>query len=688
MYKRGKPVRKVLRTIAAALCLGLILSLGSGLLFSEEPRQDTLVILHTNDEHGSFENFGHIAYKKQQLEEKYRDVFLVSAGDIFGGNPYVDQYRVDGQEYPGRPMVELMNAAGYDVLTAGNHEFDYGQQQLQELMDDAGFPFLLGNVKVASGANIEQPPAYVTMETTGGREVALLGLLQVGPDGIPSAHPGYLKGLSFSDPLQRGEDLIPALEKSDLLVALTHLGYSADRELAGKFPELDLVIGGHSHRVLREPEEVNGVYLTQAGSDTEYLGKIKVTFKEEEVSRISSELIPVEDIEGTMPEVEEKISAFRSEMEEEMEEVIHQFPVFLRGEEALGSLMTEALVEVHNLDFAVQHDGGIRVSSLPRQLRMRQVYELDPFANHIVVRRMTPEEIEDLIYRSFAGDGAIDLRVAGINYQVRVDEYGKVTDIQVTDAEGNSLERDREYSVGMNSYLAESYFNGFPAEREDWLYSHTTAGTLIKYLEEKESSKNYNQVDRTGIEIKRQDRERGEDELARLAEPLTTEGSGKGQVSAGELMAEAAKEAVGADIGTYPSDQFVDGLTLGPGPLYEGVLQVFYDSFRYDNTVVRVELKGRELEKLFLSQARWFEGDYPLQVSGDVRYETVMEGDYPVDVHLYFRGERMGESEVYSVAVNSYKFDYYREEVEIEGYSDSGIREKEALLEYLREWGE
>ncbi|MFW6257114.1 MAG: 5'-nucleotidase C-terminal domain-containing protein [Bacillota bacterium] len=678
--------KKATIVVSVLLLLGLVFYPGGSFLFSEELSEDEVIILYTNDEHGIIENMGRIAYHKQELQEQYKDVLLVSAGDLFGGNPVVDQYRNAGKDLPGQPMLELMNQADYDVLTIGNHEFDYGQKRLQEISEGASFPFLLANVEVDEKAELEKPRGRALVETPSGREICFIGLLQLGKDKIPATHPAYLEGLSFIDPVKSMKQQLSTQKEKDLLVALTHLGYARDQELAHQFSDLDLIIGGHSHRVIRELEEINGVYLTQAGSETKYLGQVKIAYDRGEVADISGELIPVKEIKGTVPAIEKEIDKFQLQMEEELKTVFHTFPESIRGKEALGSLMTDSLKEVHELDIAFQHNGGIRLDSLPHNLRMKDVYELDPFDNSVVVRRMNLEEIGNLIFRSFSSEQGIDLRVAGLKYIVKVNEIGEVTGIVLRDEDGSALEQKQEYEVGMNSYLAESYFTDFPDEREEVFYSHTTAETLIEFLRDFDRKKNYNREKRTGIQIERQKDVSGK-RLAVIDFPLTTEGKENEQVSAGSLMANAAKEAVEAEIGTYPSDQLGQDLSLSPGPLYEDILNLFFTSFNYDNTLMKVKMKGKELEKLFMQQARWYEGSYPLQVSEGTEYQVTENGGAIQGVKIYYNGSRIKSNEIYSVAVNSFKFDYYQDEVEIKEYENTGIKEKEALLNYLIKGG-
>ncbi|MEJ6950745.1 5'-nucleotidase C-terminal domain-containing protein [Natronospora cellulosivora (SeqCode)] len=687
-----KMSKKILIPIIVLLLSGGAI-IGDWFVFPWQVNDDVLVILHTNDEHGTIENFGKIAYQKRQLERKYRDVLLLSAGDIFSGNPLVDQYIIDGEDLRGQAMVDLMNLAGYDAMVIGNHEFDYGQERLQQVINSSEFPFLLANIELGDNAIIEQPDASTILETDTARKIAILALLQVGPGGIPSTHPDHLEGLSFNNPLSIANDYLYLADESDLFLALTHLGYSVDMELARRYPELDLIIGGHSHTILEEGQMVNDVLVTQAGSNTSYLGKIKITYDEDEIISREAKVIPIDEIDGSIRKVEKKINEFEEKMAGELKEVLIRSSEPIIGREALGSLMTDALVKVHNLDFAFQHNGGIRRNSLPRVITVEDIYQLDPFNNSIVVREMTAREIRSMLYRSFVLSKEIHLQVAGLKYRVVLNEKGDIKYIDLRDEEGKVLEEDSLYRVGMNSYLAHSYFSNFPADREEVLSSQT-ANSLIVYLRRGDINiEDYRNIDRTGIVIRREteveedieDDEEIEGEIiAKLPYSLSTIGKREQKVSAGILMANAAQVITEAEIGTYPSDQLGTDLDLSPGNLYKGVLDFFYTSFRYGNTIMVMDIKGAELEKLIYQQAIWYQGSYPLQFSEGIRVDVDLENEQVLDINIYMDDEPLDPDRIYKLAVNSFKFDFYKNDVEVIDYKDTGIKEKELLLKYLR----
>ncbi|MDQ1354971.1 MAG: hypothetical protein QG657_5280, partial [Acidobacteriota bacterium] len=160
---------------------------------------ETIIIFHINDIHAQIDNLAKIAPVINQERKKNPNVFFMNAGDNFSGNPVVDQYIPKGE-----PIIQLLNQLKVDVLELGNHEFDYGQEILKDFMKKARYPMICANVKVvageAGGAILPQPRPYVILKTKKGTKIAVLGVIQTDRDShIPSAHPGKLKGLVFSD---------------------------------------------------------------------------------------------------------------------------------------------------------------------------------------------------------------------------------------------------------------------------------------------------------------------------------------------------------------------------------------------------------------------------------------------------------------------------------------------------------
>jgi len=224
-----------------------------------------VTIFHINDQHGKLDNFSKIKYIVDQ-EKELTNVFVVCSGDIFSGNPVVDNY-----EKKGFPMIDLMNKVGFDISTIGNHEFDYGEVILKERFQQSNFEWVCANVDMNT-TGIPEPSEYKTI-TKNDIKITFLGLVETnGKENeiIPSTHPWRVKNLTFqkystviNNYAQTKED-----EGSDLYIALTHLGESSDKSIATNYPYFDMIIGGHSHSIT--DTTVNNIPIFQAGSNLNY----------------------------------------------------------------------------------------------------------------------------------------------------------------------------------------------------------------------------------------------------------------------------------------------------------------------------------------------------------------------------------------------------------------------------------
>ena len=247
-------------------------------------------------------------------------------------------------------------------------------------------------------------------------------------------------------------------------------------------PEIDVIIGGHSHTRVDPAVTVNGVLIAQAGSDNLFLGRIDLVLKNGRVVEKKGRLIDL----GQVKEEDAAIKALVDEYRKNpaMARVMAQAPFEITGVNALGSLMTDAMRKVHGLDIAFQNNGGIRVGRLPKTITLRDVYTLDPFGNAVVEIAMTPAEIRGAgPSLAFEKRGDIDLQVSGISYVVRTDAARKVREILLRSRTARRLPEDRTYKVGLSSYIASSY--GFARKDPGRSLQTTTADDLILFLEQR-----------------------------------------------------------------------------------------------------------------------------------------------------------------------------------------------------------
>ena len=230
------------------------------------------VILHTNDVHGAVEGYAYIAQLKADYEAKGAEVILVDAGDFSQGTTYVSSTK-------GADAVTMMNAAGYDVVTLGNHEFDYGYAQLKENMSKAKFKVVCADVFNEDGTPIFD--ASYTYTTKSGVKVGFFGMET--PETQTKANPALIKGLTFADKdafTKAAADQVAALKDADVVICLAHLGVDAESapyrstDLYAAVKGIDFIVDGHSHTVMTKGEK--GEPIQSTGTAFKNIGVIVI----------------------------------------------------------------------------------------------------------------------------------------------------------------------------------------------------------------------------------------------------------------------------------------------------------------------------------------------------------------------------------------------------------------------------
>jgi 2',3'-cyclic-nucleotide 2'-phosphodiesterase (5'-nucleotidase family) len=426
-----------------------------------ESNTKELTIFHINDQHGRLENFAKIKYIIDQ-EKLTSTVMVVCGGDIFSGNPVVDNH-----DEKGFPMIDLMNKVGFDVAVIGNHEFDYGETILKDRFIQSQFEWVCANVDM-NNTGIPQPNEYITIEK-GDLSITFLGLIETNgkeDDIIPSTHPWRVKNLTF----QKYQDVISNYaqvkenEQSDLFVALTHLGESVDYNIANNYPFFDLIIGGHSHTTANTT--VNSIPVFQAGSNLNYLGKIKLIIKDKKVESSTHDLIDLSSYANYDVAISNTVASFNANST--LDDVIGYASVY-HSKGSVGSFYTEALRSEMDVDISFQNTGGVRDDLNEGDITKREIYSIDPFNNGSVTYTMTVQEIKNFLIGS----------KLGIYYSgVIIEQNG--TTIDISNMNDQLLDDNTDLTVGVNDYIPavyDMYFTQIPNNKP-----FTTAETIINYL--------------------------------------------------------------------------------------------------------------------------------------------------------------------------------------------------------------
>lgn len=417
-------------------------------------------VLHVNDFHGFAEPYtpfggneelGGIAWlaARAKVLRSEKPTLLLAAGDMIQGNNWANLSK-------GASVIELMNLMRFDAETVGNHEFDFGQEVLKKRISEAAFPVLGANV---DGIGSLKP--YV-IKDVGGIKVAIVGVVT---DDTPiSTHPRNVTGLKFSAPDETLARLVPELhKKADVVIALTHVGFPEDQQLAKKIPGIDLVVGGHSHTRVENPPRIGTTVVTQAWEHGKALGVVDITVDRGKVTAVDGRLEEIRPDRGTPdPAVAAVVEKYRKQVDAVLEGDVGVAAVALDGEHGrkretnLGNLLTDIMRSVSGADAALINGGGIRASIPKGPIQVKHIYTTLPFDNYIVAVRLTGKQIREALEHGVAkveeGAGAFP-QVSGIafSYAPSAPAGSRIRKVTIG---GKPLDPAKEYSVATNDFLA------------------------------------------------------------------------------------------------------------------------------------------------------------------------------------------------------------------------------------------
>jgi 5'-nucleotidase/UDP-sugar diphosphatase len=470
--------------ILAVLSAGALSACGS-LKHAETgmPPAREAVIFAVNDMHAAIDNFPKLAYIVDSLKSLYPDMLLVAAGDNQTGNPVNDQYPEKGL-----PMIELMNATGFDLSAVGNHEFDTGPEGFSTLTGKAKFSFICANLVTDKRFDFHIEP-YKIITLPNGLRLSFLGLLQVSQSGIPDTHPDNARDFVFLSPYETAREYLWLKDSSDIFIALTHLGFEDDVKLAETLPAgLDLIIGGHSHTRVEKEQVHNGILITQAENKLKYGTLIRLVVSSDGTVQKSMQLIDIRNSKNEKPAIRAIVDKYNDNPV--LNQVIATATDNFSSSEELGYLMADAQRAAAGADIALMNPGGVRIDRLSKgPVTIKNVYELDPFGNELVVTKLTGEEVLSLLKAAWPVDDKSPVYPSGITIKVKVNQDRDLEELTVMTENGEPLDKNRVYSVAMNSYMTQVYNYQHSDPGQSLFF--TTAQALINFLKEQKEIRSY-----------------------------------------------------------------------------------------------------------------------------------------------------------------------------------------------------
>ena len=445
----------VVATIAAVVA-------GQGLLAQQDepgsPRaQSPLTILQINDVYSTVPIDGagglaRLATLKKRLSANGHPVIFALAGDFLSPS-------VASSVFKGEQMVAALNAAGLDIATLGNHEFDFGRDVLIQRMAEAKFQWVVSNVlDTKTGKPIGGAAPYV-LRDAGPLKVGFIGLCL--KTTLTNANQA---GIRFTDPLAAAARYIPILKRrgANVIVAITHLSFAEDRALVRRFPDIDVVVGGHEHYPITAAE--NHALISKAGSDAKWAARIDINRTSTGTIERFYELIPVTSAIADDPPTAQAVAAYESRLGKELDEVVGTSTVGLDatdlreiGESNLGNMVADALRADVGADVGLTNAGGIRGDRVypAGPLTRRTLIAMHPFGNVnceiAVTGRVLLAALNNGVSKLPATAGQFP-QVSGLTMKVnpRAPPGNRVTGVVVN---GQPLDPDKTYTVALPDYV-------------------------------------------------------------------------------------------------------------------------------------------------------------------------------------------------------------------------------------------
>ncbi|PDT51721.1 MULTISPECIES: bifunctional UDP-sugar hydrolase/5'-nucleotidase [Sinorhizobium] len=485
----------MIKSMRTGLITASLLALSSGAAFADYE----LNILHINDLHSRIESinkfdstcsaeeegknecFGGVARLKTLIDQKRQEltgknVLLLNAGDNFQGSLFFTTYK-------GAAEAEFLNLMKFDAMTVGNHEFDEAEDGLASFLDKVKFPVVTANVLPSHKSKIGDRIKPSIVLDLGGQKIGIVGAVANDTPELSSPGPDILIG----EDVATITSAVDELKKQGLnkIVALTHVGYPRDLAAIAKIPDVDVVVGGHSHSLLSNTDEkAEGPYPTmvdnpggykvpvvQAGSYSKYLGDLVVTFDDSGVVKaakgdpilVDFSIKPDEAVVARVKELAKPIEELRTKIVAKTEAPIDGSRENCRAKECeMGSLVADALldrVKGQGVTIAITNGGGLRASIDAGDVTMGEVITVLPFQNTVATFQLKGADIraalENGVSQVEEGGGRFP-QVAGLKFSFdRSKPAGsRLVSIQVKEGDAfKLLDPEKTYSLVSNNFM-------------------------------------------------------------------------------------------------------------------------------------------------------------------------------------------------------------------------------------------
>ncbi|MFQ3545403.1 cell wall-binding repeat-containing protein [Halobacillus rhizosphaerae] len=472
---------------AGAIALALLGAPGHNVHAAEGSGDFDLTIMHTNDTHAHLSNVARQVTAVKNIRGDRANSILLSAGDVFSGTLYYNQYK-------GLADVQFMNMMKYDAMVPGNHEFDDGPKGFADFIKKAEFPILSSNIDFSADSDLD--PLYMDKIGTPGEDGKIFPASvldvngeKVGVFGLTTEETEILSTpgptISFEDHIEKAKETVKMLEDEGVnkIIAVTHLGVNYDKTLAQTVDGIDVIVGGHSHTELDEAiaykTDSEPTIVVQAEQYDDFLGDLQLSFNSEGVLTswdenlvdLGPDATPVikEDTEA-----KELLDELSQPIEDLKEQKAGDTTVALNGERGdvrqhetnLGNLIADSMLEKAktadpDTTIALQNGGGIRASIDQGEISLGEVLTVMPFGNTLVTLDLKGSELLRGLENSvsdYENVGGRFAQVAGVKYvyDLSKDVGERIVDAKVKTEDGyQPIDPEATYTVATNNFVAD-----------------------------------------------------------------------------------------------------------------------------------------------------------------------------------------------------------------------------------------
>lgn len=430
-----------------------------------------LIICHTNDMHARVQSeddwgkaigLAELAAAVKAVRAEHPATLWLDAGDTIHGMPMINVTK-------GESMAPLLNEAGLDAMAPGNHDFNYGFEQLLKVSKEMKFPVLCANlVREQNGKQVF--PGYKIFRLKG-LKVGVFGLST--PETAYSCNPDNVAGLKFQNPVERAREMVKKLRPGcDVVIGLMHLGLNEHSEftserIAREVKGIDLIVDGHSHTTLPEGMQVGKTLIVQTGWHDHRLGEVKLKVESHKVTEAKARLLSKDELQQMGVKPDERIERAMAMAQERSEALFQQVVtysdrklsgerlVLRRQETELGNLCADAIRWQTGAEIAVQNGGGVRTDLPMGNVTRGDCLAIFPFGNVLRMAEVQGKVIRQMMEHSFAGypsefGGFLDFSGMTVTCDPTLPVGHRIKEIKVN---GVPLDDERIYTLAANDFL-------------------------------------------------------------------------------------------------------------------------------------------------------------------------------------------------------------------------------------------